>query len=94
MTQPILDDTGNVTDILVVRDTGRDQTTAVPPLSAPADNGGHLFRILAEEGEFETEVETASGFNKYKKILTLREVHFLALFAIIYVGVEVTMGGA
>ena len=33
------------------------------------------------------------GSNKYKQIMGLREVHFLALFALIYVGVEVTMGG-
>ena len=39
-----------------------------------------------------TDADAVSS-NKYKQIFTLKEVHFLALFALIYVGVEVTLGG-
>lgn len=30
--------------------------------------------------------------NKYKQIFGIREVHFLSVFALIYVGTEVTIG--
>lgn len=32
--------------------------------------------------------------NKYKQIFRLRALHFLAFFIFVYVGVEVTIGGA
>ncbi|RDX47216.1 MFS general substrate transporter [Lentinus brumalis] len=48
--------------------------------------------ILEESGEKGTDDE-ATNTNKYKQILSLKEVHFIAAFALIYVGVEVTMGG-
>ena len=48
--------------------------------------------ILEEEGQFNTDND-AVGSNKYKQILGLKEVHLLSLFSLIYVGVEVTMGG-
>ena len=47
---------------------------------------------MEDEGEIGTDADAVSS-NKYKQIVTLREVHFLALFALIYVGVEVTLGG-
>ncbi|RPD57708.1 MFS general substrate transporter [Lentinus tigrinus ALCF2SS1-6] len=34
-----------------------------------------------------------AGGNKYKQIMRLRDVHLLALFILIYVGTEVTLGG-
>ncbi|KAI0350879.1 MFS general substrate transporter [Trametes cingulata] len=48
--------------------------------------------ILAEEGEPGMEEEGAV-LTKYKQILSNRDVHFFALFALIYVGTEVTVGG-
>lgn len=35
----------------------------------------------------------AAGRSKYGQILGIKTVHFLAIFALIYVGVEVTLGG-
>ena len=49
---------------------------------------------LAEIGQ-EPEVhpiEITSG-NKYKQMFRLKELHILAFFILIYVGVEVTIGG-
>ncbi|KAI0720738.1 MFS general substrate transporter [Cerioporus squamosus] len=48
--------------------------------------------ILEESGERGTDDDAANA-NKYKQILSLKEVHFIAAFALIYVGLEVTMGG-
>lgn len=51
---------------------------------------------MAEEGNTPTEpVGGAAGTvrNKYRQILGLGAVHWLSLFALIYVGVEVTLGG-
>ncbi|RPD75475.1 MFS general substrate transporter [Lentinus tigrinus ALCF2SS1-7] len=48
--------------------------------------------ILEESGERGTDNEAANT-NKYKQILGLKEVHIIATFALIYVGLEVTMGG-
>ena len=47
---------------------------------------------MAATGEEPAEVDT-SGDSKYKQILGIRAVHFLACWALIYVGVEVTLGG-
>jgi len=33
------------------------------------------------------------GGSKYKQIFALRAVHLLAIFALIYIGIEVTLGG-
>ena len=50
--------------------------------------------IKAESGDFgSSETETTSS-NKYKQIFGLREIHLLSVFALIYVGSEVTIGGA
>ncbi|KAI1788662.1 MFS general substrate transporter [Ganoderma leucocontextum] len=54
--------------------------------------GKRQEEVLEEEGQVSTDAD-AIGSNKYKQILALREVHVLALFALIYVGVEVTLGG-
>ena len=40
-----------------------------------------------------TEEADTSGDSKYKQIMGLRAVHYLAVFSLIYVGVEVTLGG-
>ena len=49
--------------------------------------------VLAESGDLRQDPEAVST-NKYKQIFNVREVHFLAMFALIYVGVEVTIGSA
>lgn len=49
---------------------------------------------MEEEGESGVSSEEAVDSNKYKQVLGLKEVHILAMFSLIYVGVEVTMGGA
>ncbi|THH32029.1 hypothetical protein EUX98_g2166 [Antrodiella citrinella] len=48
--------------------------------------------IFAEEGQAAGEVDLVSQ-SKYKQIINLRIVHFLSVFALIYVGTEVTLGG-
>ncbi|KAI0792322.1 MFS general substrate transporter [Abortiporus biennis] len=48
--------------------------------------------VLTEEGQITVESPEARE-NKYKKIIGIRTVHFLSLWALIYVGVEVTLGG-
>ncbi|TFY77311.1 hypothetical protein EWM64_g6699 [Hericium alpestre] len=48
--------------------------------------------IMAEAGREPGDVGTA-GDSKMRQILSLKVVHYLALFAIIYIGVEVTLGG-
>ena len=40
-----------------------------------------------------SDAERDNGDNKYRQIFRLKEVHLLALFILIYVGVEVTLGG-
>lgn len=47
---------------------------------------------MAEAGEAAGEVGTEQA-SKYRQILGLKVVHFLALWSLIYVGVEVTLGG-
>ncbi|PCH38276.1 MFS general substrate transporter [Wolfiporia cocos MD-104 SS10] len=50
--------------------------------------------VMAEAGEIIAEISTTnSSDNLYHQILRLKEVHFLSLFCLIYVGVEVTIGG-
>jgi hypothetical protein len=48
---------------------------------------------MAEMGEEPAEPNTNGG-SKYKQIMGISAVHFLAIWALIYVGVEVTLGGA
>lgn len=53
--------------------------------------------IMIEEGEEPGEVQVvevgAVSENKFKQIFRSKIVHYMALFSIIYIGVEVTMGG-
>ena len=44
-------------------------------------------------GEEPTEPSTRQG-SQLRQILSLRAVHYMAAFVLIYVGVEVTLGGA
>lgn len=48
--------------------------------------------VMAEAGHAPAETSDAAG-SKYKQIMGIRAVHFLACWALIYVGVEVTLGG-
>lgn len=52
---------------------------------------------MVEEGEEPGEVQVvevgAVSENKFKQIFSSKIVHYMALFSIIYIGVEVTMGG-
>lgn len=54
----------------------------------------NLAEVMEEEGESGVSSEDVVDSNKYKLVLGLKEVHILAMFSLIYVGVEVTMGGA
>ena len=40
-----------------------------------------------------TTADPGNEGNKYRQIFRLREVHLLAAFLLVYVGVEVTIGG-
>lgn len=51
-----------------------------------------ILDIVAEAGRAAREVDN-TGQNKYKQILGIRTVHMLSIFALIYVGVEVSLGG-
>lgn len=49
---------------------------------------------LAETGQTITHTTAANiEDSKYRQIFRLRELHLLAFFILIYVGVEVTLGG-
>ena len=52
--------------------------------------------VSAEEGEAPSEPTTSGAAmrNKYRQVLGLGIVHWLSLFSLIYVGVEVTVGGS
>ncbi len=47
---------------------------------------------MAEAGHAPAEADMMGG-SKYKQIMGIRAVHYLACWALIYVGVEVTLGG-
>ena len=51
-----------------------------------------MDEVMAETGEAPAEPDT-TGSSKLRQILTMGTVHFLAVWALIYVGVEVTLGG-
>ncbi|KAI0701345.1 MFS general substrate transporter [Cytidiella melzeri] len=56
--------------------------------------GKRQEECLAEINQARTETAVANHEeNKYRQIFRQREVHFLAFFILIYVGVEVTLGG-
>lgn len=53
-------------------------------------------QTMAEAGDAPAESVgegAAAARNKYRQILGIGAVHWLSLFALIYVGVEVTLGG-
>ncbi len=51
-----------------------------------------VLDVMEEAGQAPGEADMA-GQSKYKQIMGLKSVHFLACWALIYVGVEVTLGG-
>ena len=46
---------------------------------------------MAEAGQAPD--EPAESSNLYRQIMRLKELHYLAVFSLIYVGVEVSIGG-
>ena len=48
--------------------------------------------VMIEIGNTNPDTQAVSS-NKYKQIFGIREIHLLSLFALICVGVEVTIGG-
>ncbi|KAI0332814.1 MFS general substrate transporter [Cubamyces sp. BRFM 1775] len=48
--------------------------------------------IMKEEGETTSDAEAVSS-NKFRQMISNKDVHFLSFWALIYVGIEVTMGG-
>ena len=53
---------------------------------------GEVSECLAQIGQLTEEKESANG-SKYKEMFKLKALHLLALFILVYVGVEVTIGG-
>ncbi len=51
--------------------------------------------IFADAGQEPAEGESTAdgGRNLYRAIFGIKSVHFLAFFALIYIGTEVTLGG-
>ncbi|KAF8911258.1 MFS general substrate transporter [Mucidula mucida] len=49
--------------------------------------------VLAEAGHHPVGGEGQTDENIYRAIFGIKSVHFLAIFAVIYIGVEVTLGG-
>jgi fucose permease len=49
--------------------------------------------ILLEIGQEHIPETAAQEGNKYRQITRLKAVHFMTVFALIYIGVEVTLGG-
>lgn len=45
-----------------------------------------------QEGE-SPDADNDTGSSKFSQMMRLKEVHFLSFFALIYVGIEVTLGG-
>ncbi|OJT07476.1 Bypass of stop codon protein 6 [Trametes pubescens] len=54
--------------------------------------GKRQEEIMADEGEASSDSDGVSS-NKFRQMIGNKDVHFLSVFALIYVGVEVTMGG-
>ena len=50
-----------------------------------------LSEVMAEAGQAPD--EPAESSNLYRQIMRLKELHYLAVFSLIYVGVEVSIGG-
>ena len=51
--------------------------------------------LLAEAGQepLEGEDSLSAGRNLYRAIMGIKSVHYMAIFALIYIGTEVTLGG-
>lgn len=47
--------------------------------------------IMVEEGE--SPAQDDGGSSKFKQMMRIKSVHALSFFALIYVGIEVTLGG-
>jgi fucose permease len=52
----------------------------------------HDSECLAQIGQ-DTEEKEMVGGSKYKEMFKLKALHILAFFTLVYVGVEVTIGG-
>ena len=53
----------------------------------------YITAALAEIGQAPEPHASNDQGGKYKQIFRLRELHLLAFFILIYVGIEVTLGG-
>ena len=54
----------------------------------------YITEALAESGQNPPREEAGeSGGNKYSEMFKLKSLHFMAVFIVIYIGVEVTLGG-
>jgi len=62
----------------------------VSPWIKAIDN---LPECLVESGEPMPERTAVDEQNKFKQVMTTSSVHYLALFILLYVGVEVSIGG-
>jgi len=49
--------------------------------------------VLLEIGQEHIPETAAQEGNKYRQIIRIKAVHFMTIFAVIYIGVEVTLGG-
>lgn len=47
---------------------------------------------MADAGIAPGETDSA-GSNKYRQLMGIRAVHLIAIWALLYVGIEVTLGG-
>ncbi|KZO93807.1 MFS general substrate transporter [Calocera viscosa TUFC12733] len=52
-----------------------------------------VFRFKTQAQLLGTPVHAATGENKYRQILRIRTVHLLSFFILVYVGLEVSIGG-
>lgn len=52
-----------------------------------------LEELLANAGQAPEEQVTSNDSSKFRQIIRLRTLHILAVWALIYIGIEVTMGG-
>lgn len=63
------------------------------------NNIGYVTEILANEdallelGQEHIPETAAQAGSKYRQIIRIKAVHFMTIFAVIYIGVEVTLGG-
>lgn len=48
--------------------------------------------VMADAGIEPGDQDTA-GSNKYRQLMGMRAVHLIAIWALLYVGIEVTLGG-